>query len=274
MQRCKSTVLVSVVCLSLLGATGHLHAQAKLIDNFDDGNDEGWTHIDLLAILGVGSSDFDASSGSYVVSTDGEVPELPPGIPCSGGVAGRAASPADTSRYSNGTAKATVRFDNAISSGGLLMRADPSQLNAYNFAANNSEDRIYIDLIENGIGLTGGLASQEFDLAPSQDYIIEGRAVGPHLSMKIWEAGADEPDEPQLSVFDTTYETGMLGVLSYYCTPDYGDSLSTTFDDIYFLPGNSDFGTDGPMGIPEPSSLFLTVFALLGAAVLLRRRTA
>lgn len=48
-------------------AVGHVHGQAKstkLIDDFSDGNDDGWTQVDLLQAFGLGKGVFDASSNS------------------------------------------------------------------------------------------------------------------------------------------------------------------------------------------------------------------
>jgi hypothetical protein len=63
---------VSVLLVAALAT--HAAAQPILIDDFNDGNDDGWTHIDSNDGESWGPGSFDASSGAYRLSTPGVVP--------------------------------------------------------------------------------------------------------------------------------------------------------------------------------------------------------
>jgi hypothetical protein len=268
MTRYNATWLLSLALASLLVVADHLHGQTKLIDDFGDGNDDGWIRVDLLKPFGLGEAVFDASSNKYVISSADDVVPLPEG--CTG--AGSFWQPSatghrDTHRYSNGTLRTTLRFDNDISNGFVALRGDVGTVSLYDFAANNSVDIIYIDRLENGVSVTGGagLVSAPFDLITDQEYVMEATAVGPHLSMKIWPVGDEEPAQPQISIVDHTLALGSVGVTSYYCTGFDGDVLSTSFDDITFTPGNSAFGADAAIvAIPEPTGFLAMLIGIAG----------
>lgn len=267
----KATWILGLVFF--LGAAGHLFGQSKStkpIDDFSDGNDDGWIRVDLLQPFGLGEAVFDASSTRYVISSAATVVPLPEG--CTG--AGSFWQPSatgvrDARRYSNGTARAAFRFDNDISNGFVALRGDLATLNLYDFAANNSADKIYIDRLANGVSVTGGsgLISAPFAFESDEEYVVEATAVGPNLSMKVWSVGDEEPAQPQISIVDHALTLGSLGVVSYYCTGFEGDVLSTSFDDITFTPGNSAFSADSAsvVAVPEPTG-FLAM--LIGIAVL------
>jgi hypothetical protein len=42
--------------------------------------------------------------------------------------------------------------------------------------------------------------------------MMEARAVGCQLSLKVWPVGSDEPLEPQMTVIDDSVAAGILGV--------------------------------------------------------------
>ncbi len=70
----------------VLGGVGLCYGQI-LIGDFNDGNDDGWTHWDNLPVDsgGPGPGIFDASSGKYHIQSTGPTnkggwPSLPPGM--------------------------------------------------------------------------------------------------------------------------------------------------------------------------------------------------
>ena len=218
-------------------------ARGELIDDFNDGNDDGWTRLDLLDLTGVGSANFDASSTQYVISSDGELPVLPEA--CNG--AGAFWTPSLTDpQFANGTVRAKVSFDTDISNAFVALRLDAAG-NGYDFAANNAVDRIFVDRLAGFVGLPGGLSSIPFTLETGEEYIIEGSAIGSQLAMKIWKVGDAEPATPQLMATDDTHDSGALWVAAYYCAnPPVGGQLSARFDDVTFT-------------VPEPSSALIAM---------------
>jgi hypothetical protein len=276
-MRQRTAILGLIVFVS---AATQLHGQAastKLIDDFSDGSDDGWVHVDLLQPFGLGQAVFDASSNAYELSSADIVPPLPSGAGCTGAGAfwlPSVSGARDVERFSNGTVRATFTFNNDISNGLIGLRSDVETVSLYDFAANNSVDTIYIDRLVSGLSVTGGagLANAPFTMDPGQEYVVEATAVGPQLSMKVWAVGDEEPDDPQLSITDHALTSGSVSVASYYCEGFGGDLLSTTFDDITFTPGNSAFGADAApaAAIPEPSGFLAMLIGLAGLGM--RRR--
>ena len=118
---------VAIAAAVIFGVVGSSHGQ-RLIDDFNDGNDDGWTHIDTTGDFGPGI--FDASSGSYNFMSTKIVPM---------GSVGGLNSTWDASSdpfYSDGFMRATVRANNDTMIVALLMRADEPAGNWYWFGAN------------------------------------------------------------------------------------------------------------------------------------------
>ena len=93
--------------------------------------------------------------------------------------------------------------------------------------------------------------------------MMEFGAVGDQLSLKAWKAGDAEPAQPQLEITDSTHQLGTIGVTSAVQIDQIQTPvvLSSHYEDIYFTP------------VPEPSTLVLTMLALVGLLVYARRRT-
>ena len=67
---------------------------------------------------------------------------------------------------------------------------------------------------------------------------MEVGAVGNRISMKVWAVGDEEPDLPQLVVFDDTLKTGLLS-LTPATSPETLNSptkVDATYGDVRFLP--------------------------------------
>lgn len=88
------------------------------------------------------------------------------------------------------------------------------------------------------------------------DWIVEFGAVGDELSLKVWRPGEPVPDDPQETIFDTTFTSGMFGVAAN--TLGQTLPLGATFDNIFFT-------------VPEPSSFMLLGVATMGIAWVTRR---
>lgn len=234
----------------LLALTATDFAQAALIDDFNDGTDENWR-----GLLVAGAFDYDASSGSYVISRPASRPTAEAGaaswIPSE-----------DDGKYADGTIQATVQLDTSVSCAMIGMRASISpdgtiEHAGYAFAVNNLTERIYISRTLGS--MPGDLVSAPFSLTEGQDYIIEGSAFGPELSMTIWPADEAKPEEPQLTFSDNAYQGSALWVSTYHCPDGPQGDVSAQFDDIYF-------------SVPEPISGFMLLVGFINILVFRRLR--
>ena len=183
--------------------------------------------------------------------------------------------------------RAKFTLNNDLSGGFITLRGDSSDISTLSFydflaSANRDEENpgfIGIDLVLDGADTTptpgDTLARAPFDLVTGNEYIMEATAVGPHLSLKAWAVGDEEPDQPQVSVIDHTLTSGKIGLASYNCPTDGGgDVLSTSWDDITFTPSNSAFAAHASSmaTVPEPSTVSLVALSLVGVFGLRRRR--
>ncbi len=223
----------------------NVYSETILIDDFGDGKDNGWAHIDF--VTRPATAVFDATSFEYVISSDRSLP--------SGETEAAVAYWAralNDARYSDGILQATMRFDNEMTSAETLMRFKPAPWQGYIFFANQSLNVIGIDRLPHP---STPLAMTSYDLTSGQDYIIKGTAIGSDLSMKIWAKGDPEPEEPQVSVSDRAYSSGALGVVAYRWETEPASVMSARFDDIYFTV------------IPEPSALFLSLIGISAVSI-------
>ena len=85
---------------------------------------------------------------------------------------------------------------------------------------------------------------------PGEDWWMEGGAIGDQITMKVWKDGDPEPEEPQLSLRDSTYSEGWFALdanMNFGSqTPGFPDA---TFDDVQFTFPSvlGDFDDDGQL---------------------------
>ena len=215
-----------------------------LIDDFNDGDSEGWEETDFT---GVGS--FDASSGSYVLKTTEKIPVDDPSV---GTLDADWEASEDNPRYANGTLRAKIRANSYGTTVGLLMR-DSHELEAdYGFFGSTSFGTFYIEYFnfsENPEAPQDILAMadpEEFPFEEGVDYIIEGKVVGDRLSLKAWRAGDSEPAEPMLVVRDSRLSaedaSGLAAIAFFDPVPLMEQGVKkvrvhATVDDITFKSG-------------------------------------
>lgn len=233
---------LSMLAVMLLTfSTGH--AQTFLVDDFSDGDDEGWTHLvtgeDIV---------YDASQKHYHLRSTDVV------RPGGGGLISVWDASADDS-YSNGILRATVRAGTLGSGGHLLVRVDARQLNGYGFLAStdNGNDSFQIRSFLGGSPtVLASLSQDELAFRPGDEWNIEAAATRDQLSLKAWRVGDPVPAEPQLVATDSNYSTGLLGVTAGIAG-DASEPAMTDFkvDDIYFTI------------VPEPASSLTFVFGLV-----------
>ncbi|MCK4341042.1 MAG: hypothetical protein KAY37_04885 [Phycisphaerae bacterium] len=224
----------------------------ELIDDFDDGNDDGWTHFDTLEGTPWGPGIFDAGTGEYVLASGGVVPADELKVLVS--VWDASSDPS----YREGLLRATVRSETDCTNVNLMMRNTgdfEAGLFGYVFVADLAGGMgFYIMRTDGWAGgehILGQLDPGEYPFALGEDWIMEGGAVGSRLSLKVWRVGGPEPDAPQLVVADDTYNDGQFSVIasSYWSTECH---VCGAFDDIYFTPARpGDFDGDGDVDLAD-----------------------
>ena len=224
--------------------------QAELIDDFNDGNDDGWSHFDGLQGTPWGPTIYDASSGQYVISSTQPLPPLRQPV-----VTGTfwTESIGDPS-FSNGFWTTMIRADNAATNLASAMRFDLVNGNGYVFIADITQDTIGILRVDNGAAIF--LVAGFFELLPGQDYLLQAGVVGPdlspgaNLSLKIWAVGDPEPIDPQLTANDFSHLVGAFGLFIFNELGGPGGQLSGRFDNVTFgvTPCLWDLDNNGSVG--------------------------
>lgn len=237
------------VCAAALALAWAAGASAALLDDFSSGNDNAWTHLDVLSLYGLGPTVYDASGGTYQIASSTALPALPSLIGTGSIWTASAADP----YYSEGYLRMRFSTDNGISNPFGTLRLDPVLGNYYSFfAIPEGAGTIGISKVT-GLVNSDDLVSLTFAITPGQWYWMEAGAVGSTLSLKVWAQGDPEPATPQLTTMDNAFATGALAVGLYKFAGDTG-VISSQFDDVSF--------------VPEPSGLLLLVLA----TSLVRRR--
>src|SRR5262249_47022707 len=110
-----------------------------LVDNFNDGNDDGWIHEDLTPAQ---MATYDASSGSYTL--DSAVPVLV-GDPSVGTVDAHWGPSINNPRFSNGTLRGTFGANPPGSTVGFLLRANEEAFTDCGFYGSTGFGTFYIE---------------------------------------------------------------------------------------------------------------------------------
>ena len=245
-------VIASVVSVIAIPS----QAQFTLIDDFNDGNDEGWTHLDPTVGESYGPGTFDASSFAYHLMGAGPVPT---------GEIGNLAAFWDESvgsQYQNGYLRGTI----SVTTGNvayLVLRGNAANGDFYLFGIDPSGESpvFFFNRIEggevtrlNGFDISGELVDS------GEEWIVQAGAIGNQLSMKAWKPGQPEPAAPQWTGTDSVIASGLLGVGTNHYSPQPPSIVSAAFDDIHFK------------SVPEPSSVALALLSLTGLLVARYRR--
>ena len=195
----------------------------EVIDDFNDGNADGWTELNLLEEV-FGPSTYEVVDGRYQITTV-ELPALPM-ILAEAALWDASVDP----RYSNGMMRVTVRFNNDRTNATLVLRAeDPTA--SYAFFINNFEN--VIGIADASVG--GNLTFAELEIVEDVDYVIQATFMGGNLAISVWRADG-KGELATVCLTDSRYSLGVLGV-AVYNHPDTGGVLSAQFDDICFVPG-------------------------------------
>lgn len=246
--------LVVVVLFTTVTSRGK--GQTMLIDDFNDGIDDGWSISDSpLATPGTR----DASSGAYLLESVSSVS----GPASVGSVWDASTNPI----YSDGFLRVTVRANSPESDIALVLRnnSTPTVAENYSFLLSQSAGgQLLILSIDTSNSTTPfvQLASTPISFASGEYWMLEAGAVGNELSLKAWRVGDPQPVAPQLTITDSTYTIGSFG-LAAAVSPGMTGQASGTFDDVYFTPP-----------VPEPSEWLLFALATPALALFSARRSA
>lgn len=258
--RCLAPLLICIPQFAL--------AETILIDDFGDGNDDGWTSF---------SSAVEQPWGPGIVEVNGKNEYwLASSRPVPAGFFGLVGSTWDQGLsdplYSNGVYRARVRVEGDNTRAGISLRATgtlATGLDAYNFAIQPSrlDGFIRIARLENTVHVDG--VADRLSVPLHEDLFLEVSAIGDQLSFKVWPVSEQEPESPQLTWTDSTYELGTVAVYAFRETRQgggfvFGGDVSATFDDLTFTTPAVPV-----TNIPEPATLGLLA---LGTYFLLARR--
>lgn len=229
---------IAITLAAVCTATPRLvQAEMILIDDFNDGNDDGWTHMDSNEGKAWGPGIYDASSGEYHLGTTGTVPGRQ--VDRERGFMLSIWDESSDPFYSEGFVRTKFRSDTFHGHSVILFRYSgdiASGLNGYVFGGSSgigfNFNRITNTKSTLSRVLGGGLIP-----AVGEEWWMEAGGLGSELSMKVWRVGEPEPASPQLRFSDSTYTTGVFGFdANMNWGTDVTGVVNSYFDDVYFTP--------------------------------------
>ena len=243
-----------LVCLALSG-----RAETIVIDDFNDGNDDGWIHVDLLGEQPGGPGIYDVSSGEYNIRSTDVVP-----AEVFGPIASLWAGSADPA-FSDGVLRATLRTNSAGAATNLLMRFGMAQsgAGAGGYSLSMGTPSVVGTPLESDFAFVVIQGNEAVRFVPfdipgvtvntGENWIVEMGAIGDQISLKAWPEAGSEPEAPQIVVTDSTYSTGMFGIGAFRDPNFLSEDWETngTFDDISFTLGFPP-GIHGNPGLVNP----------------------
>ena len=244
-----------VACSLCLLSVAALPSALAQTDDFNDGNDTGWTRYDPLGALG--------SPATYSFP-GGNTYRIQAGVSPNPGVVGpgRAGSIHTDQAYSDFSVSFDlVNWDNAQNQAfGVLARISQPGLgttDGYAFTY-TTDGSIQISRILNEAASTvgGALAT----LNPANDYRFVFSGNGSSLSGAVFDLANLSTPVATASGTDATYASGFLGFIVFDNSPTGTGTPDATFD------------TYSASVVPEPSTLGLLVFGGLGLLGLAARR--
>ena len=237
----------SVLLLVCLIASGGY--AATVVDDFNDGNDQGWTHYDPLAAFG--------AAGSYTVSGGTYRLQAPPSPNQAALGPGRAGSlRLDTGFDDFFVSVDLVNWvDTADQAFGLLARIQEPGLgttDGYGFLYVPADRDFEIERFDNEANdIIGPIIG--FTLDPARDYRMTFSGTADMLTGEVFDLADLATPLVTVVAFDVTYSTGVTGLLVADASSG-GVSSDATFDNFF--------------AVPEPGNLLLL---LAGLCCLARR---
>jgi protocatechuate 3,4-dioxygenase beta subunit len=226
-----------------------------LIDDFNDGNTDGWTIFDWTIEQSWGPGTFDTSSRVFNLEGAGLVPDIWGG---DSSVLGAHWEPASDPIFIDGFVRAKLSVHELGSAAGLFLRGSnqsngPESDNAYGFFGNTAMNGFFFGrYVENVPAFEVRLPSN-LTFGVDEQWYIEAGAVGDQLSMKVWRVGDTEPESPQWTRTDRTHRSGAFGVVAFVSASwTQPARTSASVDDIYFT-----FAEHGDVYTVSPYNIYL-----------------
>jgi hypothetical protein len=235
--------------LALIAATATAAGIGRgiLVDNFNDGDSEGWIETDFTS----GRGSFDASSGSYVLSTTEPIPIDDPSV---GTLDADWERSEDNPRFANGTVRGIIRANTDGTTVGFLLRDSHDTESDYGFFGSTAFGTFYIErfeLVAHPEAPQTILAMadpEEFPFEVGQTYVLEASVVGNKLTLKAWNICDPEPERPILKVTDKVLGprngSGIAAIAFFDPVPLAAAGIEevivdATVDNITFTPGTN-----------------------------------
>lgn len=240
--RVKTVVLIYFVAIA---APAH---SSLIFDDFNDGNDSGWTRYNPLVHFGA-SATFSFPNGAYRI----EAPAFPQPNIFGPGRAGSGRLDVDVADFQ--TSVDFVDWDDTLDQGfGLLARMQEFALGTTDgywlhyimrspvFTGMGS---LVLDRIDNEIPLI--LDEVPITLDPSQDYRLVFTGMGSALTGQLFHINDLTAPLTTLSITDETYTSGAVGLLVSDLIVGMNGPADATFDNFQVID------------IPEPNALILLI---------------
>lgn len=216
-------------------------AGTLLIDDFNDGNDSGWSHFDTTAGTAWGPATYDASSGAYLLEAAAPVPADDPNA---GTIVATWEGARGKPQFADGAVRGTVRANTSGTTAGFILRANDETHTDYGFFGSSSLGTFYIERFDGSLPAPQTIIAmadpEEHPFAAGEDWNLEGGTVGNHVWLKAWKVGDPEPVAPLLSLQDKVLgpHTGSLICAIVFFDPGAVTApvqVSGTFDNITYL---------------------------------------
>jgi hypothetical protein len=226
-------------------------------DDFNDGNDAGWTRYDVLAPFGAGGT-YSFPSGGYRI----QAPPSPNPALLGVGRAGALRSDFTLADFqvSVDLVDWNNSLDQALHVAARIGQAGLGTTDAYLLHYNTASNNLVLDRIDNEFPAPI-LASAPVTLDPSQDYRLVFTGIGSSLVGQVFSLSDLDTPLATVSATDATYSEGFVGVLGSGIINDLSTGATTN------SPVDVTFDNFRAAAVPEPASLVLLgmgVAALFG----------
>jgi|GEM_PF-2348654 len=144
--------------------------------------------------------------------------------------------PKEGPSFTDGSLRATLNAP-TLSDANLIVRADPESLHGYLFTGLGPLGRFFAYRFdEAGGNVIGDIGDLSFALG--LDYHLEVGAIGDQITMKAWRADKEEPEFPQMVIYDDKLTEGTVGLIPSSSPTALSSpvQVDVTYDDVRFLP--------------------------------------
>ncbi|MEN8679925.1 MAG: hypothetical protein ABF391_07710, partial [Akkermansiaceae bacterium] len=238
----RDNLMRGVFCWAFLCATGW----GQVSDDFNDGNDIGWTRLNPLAAVG-GSANFSFPGGNTYRMQAGASPD--PGA-VGQGRAGALREDIDFTafRVSVDIVEAEVSLEQDF---GILARVSSpglGTLNGYSATFDSDEERLYLSRVD--AEQPAPLGNVDVPVQEGITYRIVFHGYQEQLLVEVFDVSDLTTPVVSLSGSDETYASGTTGLFGSSGPPD--GTVDVTFDN-FAADSNSDVDQDGMSDTVEAS---------------------